>query len=93
MQSDKPASNTISKHPRSSMATFPNSAAWVWPPWLEGRCQASNVKVVPGDLFATSNLLKSHMETNLLSPYSNIRAVTSKLCARSGLAILEHHWL
>ena len=93
MQSDKPASNTISKHPRSSMATFPNSAAWVWPPLLEGRCQASNVKVVPGDLFATSNLLKSHMETNLLSPYSNIRAVTSKLCARSGLAILEHHWL
>ena len=75
------------------MATFPNSAAWVWPPWLEGRCQASNVKVVPGDLFATSNLLKSHMETNLLSPYSNIRAVTFKLCAHSDLAILEHHWL
>ncbi len=63
------------------MATFPNSVARVWPLWLEGRCQASNVKVVVGDLFATPNLLKSHTERNLLSPYSNIRAVTSKLCA------------
>jgi hypothetical protein len=61
------------------MATFPNSVARVWPLWLEGRCQASNVKVVVGDLFATPNLLKSHTERNLLSPYSNIRAVTSKL--------------
>src|SRR4029453_17295456 len=78
MQSDKRSSNTISKHPQSSMATFPNSVARVWPLWLE---QASNVKVVVGDLFATPNLLKSHTERNLLSPYSNIRAVTSKLCA------------
>src|SRR4029450_4279613 len=50
------------------MATFPNSVARVWPLWLEGRCRASNVKVVVGDLFATPNLLKSHTERNLLSP-------------------------
>jgi hypothetical protein len=50
------------------MATFPNSVARVWPLWLEGRCQASSVKVVVGDLFATPNLLKSHTERNLLSP-------------------------
>ena len=91
MQSDKPASNTISKHPRSSMATFPNSAAWVWPPWLEGRCQASNAEVVAGDLFATPNPLTSHPEKNLLSPFSNIRAITPKLCTRSRLAIVEDH--
>src|SRR6266511_3345761 len=79
----------LSKHPQSSMATFPNSVAPVWPLWLE---QASNVKVVVGDLFATPNLLKSHTERNLLSPYSNIRAVTSKLCACPSLAIVAHHW-
>ncbi len=89
MQSDKRSSNTISKHPQSSMATFPNSVARVWPLWLE---QASNVKVVVGDLFATPNLLKSHTERNLLSPYSNIRAVTSKLCACPSLAIVADHW-
>src|SRR5260370_33523523 len=94
MQADKPvmATNTISKHPRSSMATSPNSVARVWLLWLEGRCQASNVKVVAGDLFATPNLLKSHTERNLLSPYSNIRAVTSKLCACRRLAIVADHW-
>jgi hypothetical protein len=86
------ASNTISKHPRTSMATFPNSAARLCPLWLERRCQASNVKVVAGDLFATPNLLKSHTERNLLSPYSNIRAITPKLCARSSLAIVADHW-
>ena len=66
------------------MATFPNLVARVWPLWLEGLCQASNVKVVVGDLFATPNLLKSHTQRNLLSPYSNIRAVTSKLCDAAG---------
>ena len=59
---------------------------------LEGRCQASNVEVVAGDLFATPNPLKLHTGKNLLSPFSNIRAITPKLCTRLRLAILEDHW-
>src|SRR6266550_6844042 len=50
--------------------------------------RASNVKVVVGALRATRNLLKSQTEKNLLSPYCNIRAVTSKLCAYPRLAIV-----
>ena len=74
------------------MATFRNPVALTWRLRL-GSCQALNVEVVARDLFTTRNLLKSHVETNILSPYSNIRAVTSKLCARSSLAIVEDHWL
>src|SRR5947208_6452360 len=75
--------NTISTHPKDdSVGTFRNSVALLWPLWLEGRCHASNVEVVARDLFTTRNLLKSHAERNLLFPYSNIRAITSKLCAR-----------
>jgi hypothetical protein len=61
------AINTIATHPRDhSVGIFCNSVALVWPLWLEGRCQASNVKVVAGDLFATPNPLTSHPEKNLL---------------------------
>src|SRR6266446_4146542 len=70
------------------MATFRNPVAPTWRLRL-GSCQALNVEVVARDLFTTRNLLKSHAERNLLSPYSNIRAVTSKLCARSSLAIVQ----
>ena len=88
------ATNTISTHPRDdSVEIFPNSVALVSPLWLEGRCQASNGEVVAGDLFATPNPLTSHPDKNLLSPFSNIRAITSKLCARSSLAIVEDHRL
>ena len=87
------ATNTISTHPRDdSVGTFRNSVALVWPLWLEGRCRASNVEVVAGDLFATPNPLISHTQKNLLSPFSNIRAITPKLCTRSRLAIVEDHW-
>ena len=87
------ATNTISTHPRDdSVGIFRNSVALVWPLWLEGRCQASNVEVVAGDLFATPNPLTSHTDKNLLSPFSNIRAITPKLCTRSRLAIVEDHW-
>ena len=86
------AINTIATHPRDhSVGIFCNSVVLVWPLSLEGRCQASNVKVVAGDLFATPNPLTSHPEKNLLSPFSNIRAITPKLCTRSRLAIVEHH--
>src|SRR5437667_12051190 len=65
--------NTIATHPRDdSVGIFRNSVALVWPLWLEGRCQASNVEVVAGDLFATPNPLISHTQKNLLSPFSNI---------------------
>jgi hypothetical protein len=81
------------EHPSDDSAgAFRNSAALVWPLWLEGRYQASNVQVVASDLFATSNPLTTHTEKNLLSPFSNIRAITPKLCAPSRLAIVEHHW-
>ena len=87
------ATNTISTHPRDdSVETFRNSVALVWPLWLEGRCQASNAEVVAGDLFATSNPLTSQTERNLLSPFSNIRAITPKLCAHSSLAIVVDYW-
>src|SRR5437660_8391291 len=86
--------NTISTHPKDdSVGTFRNSVALLWPLWLEGRCHASNVEVVARDLFTTRNLLKSHAERNLLLPYSNNRPITSKLCARPSLAIVEDHRL
>jgi hypothetical protein len=54
-----------------------------WPVRPEGRCEAYNLKVVTGDIFATSNSLKSHVGRKLLSPFSNIRAVTFKLYMHS----------
>jgi hypothetical protein len=85
------ASNTISKHPRTGFATFRNSVALAWPLSPEGRREPSNVLVVVGDLRPTLNLLKSQTEKNLLSPYCNIRAVTSKLCTCPRLAIVADH--
>jgi hypothetical protein len=49
----------------------------------EDRSKAPNPQVVEGDIFATSNSLKSHGGRKLLSPFSNIRAVTSKLCTHA----------
>ena len=72
--------------------TFRDSVPPVWPLWLESRCPASNVEVVAGDLFATPNPLTSQTERNLLSPFSNIRAITPKLCAHSSLAIVVDYW-
>jgi hypothetical protein len=83
--------STISKHPRTGMATFRNSVAPARLLWPEGRSQAPNVRVVVGDLRATPNLLKSQTEKNLLSPYCNTHAVTSKLCACPRLAIVPDH--
>ena len=86
------AINTISNIQGRRVGIFRDSVALVWPLWLESRCQASNVEVVAGDLFATSNPLTSQTKKNLLSPFSNIRAITPKLCARSSLAIVADHW-
>ena len=80
------------EHPRDdSVGDFPQLVALVWPLWLESHCQASNVEVVAGDLFATRNLLKSHVEGNLLFPYSNIRAITSKLWTHSRPRAIGNH--
>ena len=57
---------------------------WFGLRWLEGRCEPSNAEVVAGDLFATPNPLTTRTEENLLSPFSNIRAITAKLCTRRG---------
>jgi hypothetical protein len=63
----------------------------LWPVRPEGRCEAHNVKVVAHDIFATPNYLKSHGGRKLLSPFSNIRAVTSKLCTHSRPTAGENH--
>jgi len=55
----------------------------LWPVRPEGRCEAYNVEVVVSDIFATPNSLKSHVGRKLLSPFSNIRAVTFKLYTHS----------
>ena len=78
------------QYPRGGIATLRKPVALTWRQRLG---QAPNVEVVARDLFTTRNLLKSHVERNLLSPYSNIRAVTSKLCAGSSLAIVEDDWV
>jgi len=81
------ATNNISVHPRDDAGvTFGNSVALV-----EGRYQASRVRVVTSDFSATPNPLTAHTVNNLLSPFSNIRAITAKLCTRSRLAFLEDH--
>jgi hypothetical protein len=57
---------------------------------LQGSCQAHSVEVVAGDLFATRNLLKSHGACNVLSPFSNHHAITSKLCTRLEPVTIKH---
>jgi hypothetical protein len=85
------ATNTISTHPRETIAWGLSAiqSHCFGLLWLEGRCHASNVEVVASDLFATPNPLTSHTEKNLLFPFSNIYAITPKLCTRSSLAIVE----
>jgi hypothetical protein len=73
------------------MAILRNPVSPVWWLRLDSGRQAPNVEVVICDVFATPNLLKSQGEINPLFPYSNKRAITSKLCAQSRLAIIEDH--
>jgi hypothetical protein len=53
-------------------------------------CEAANVRVVKRALFITRNSLKSHEERNLLSPVSNTRAITPKLCTHSRPTFFEN---
>jgi len=49
---------------------------------FEGRYQASRVRVVRSDFSATPNPLIAHTVNDLLSPFSNNRAIPQKLCMR-----------
>jgi hypothetical protein len=57
---------------------------------LKACSNAHHVEVVASDIFATRNSLKSQEGRNLKSPFSNIRAVTSKLCPESSLTGVEN---
>ena len=50
----------------------------------------ANLQVVARDIFATPNSLKSHETRKVKSPFSNIRAVTSKLCLDSMPAAVQN---
>lgn len=58
---------------------------------FEGRYRASRVRVVRSDFSATPNPLTAHTVNDLLSPFSNIRAIPQKLCMRLSLLIVEDH--
>jgi hypothetical protein len=69
------ATKNISTHPREHAgAAFCNSVALV-----EGCYWVSRGGVVRSDFSATPNLLKARKVDNLLSPISNIRAISHKL--------------
>jgi hypothetical protein len=79
------ATNNISTHPREDdLGVVLHSVALV-----EGRCRASRVRVVTSGFSATPNPLTAHTLNNLLSPFSNIRAIPHKLCTRLSLATVE----
>ena len=81
------ATNNISVHPRDDAGvTLCNSVALV-----EGRYRASRVWVVTSDFSATPNPLTAHKVNNLLSPFSNNRAIPRRLCKRFSLATIEDH--
>jgi len=81
------ATNNFSTHPRDgAVAFFCNSVALV-----ESRYRASRVTVVTSDFSATPNSLTAHTVNNLLSPFSNIRAIPYKLYTRLSLAIVDDH--
>jgi hypothetical protein len=79
------ATNNISTQPgEDAGATFWTSVAVV-----EGRYSAPRAKVVTSDLSATPNPLIAHKTKNLLSPFSNIRAISRKLCMGLSLVIVD----
>jgi hypothetical protein len=81
------ATNNISTHLTGDAGvTFCNPLAFV-----EGRYRASRARVVMSDFSATPKPLTAHTANNLLSPISNIRAISRKLCKRLSLAIVDDH--
>ena len=53
--------------------------------------QAHHAEVVERAVFATRNSLKLQVEKKVLSPYSNIRAVTRKLCRHPRPTVVKSH--
>jgi hypothetical protein len=58
---------------------------------LKGRREAHNAEVVERALFATRKSLKSLAAKKAFSPFSNIRAITFKLCSHSRPTAIENH--
>ena len=81
------ATNNTATHPRDDAgAPFCKSVALA-----EGRDRASRAGVVTSDFSATPNPLTVHKVNNLLSPFSNNRAIPPRLCMRLSLATVEDH--
>ena len=81
------ATNSISTYPRDDVGTtFCNSVVLV-----EARYRASRARVVTSDFSATPNPLTAQKTNNLLSPFSNIRAISRKLCMGLTLLIVDDH--
>ncbi len=57
----------------------------------KGCCEVPNAEVVESVVFAIRNSLKSQVKQNLLSPFSNTRAKSFKLCTHSTLTVAENH--
>jgi hypothetical protein len=81
----------VSKTRSSEQAFCSPPRGSLWPVRPERRCDAHSVEVVASDIFATPNSLKSHLGRKLKSPFSNIHAVTSKLCRHSRPTAGENH--
>jgi hypothetical protein len=58
---------------------------------LKACTEVHRAGVVECAIFATRNSLKSHMSRKLKSPFSNIRAVTLRLCTRSSPTAARIH--
>jgi len=76
--------NDISLHPSD------NTAASLCNSLVEAD-QTSRARVVAGDFSATPTPFTAHALGNLLSPISNIRAISCKLCMRFSVAIVQGH--
>ena len=58
----------------------------------EGCPEPHHAEVVACDLFATPNSLKSRAARKVLSPFSNIHAVTPKLRTHSTSTAIQNQW-
>ena len=58
----------------------------------EGCPEPHHAEVVACDLFATPNSLKSRVARKVLSPFSNIHAVTPKLRTDSTSTAIQNQW-
>ena len=58
----------------------------------EGCPEPHHAEVVACDLFATPNPLKSRVARKVLSPFSNIHAVTPKLQTHSTSTAIQNQW-